>query len=76
MQNYSEEQFINVGSGSEIAIKNLAETVHRIVGFEGRVVWDTVQTGRHAAQIDGQLPAFCAGLETAGGFGSRHPPGL
>jgi GDP-L-fucose synthase len=40
MQNYSEEQFINVGSGSEIAIKNLAETIHRIVGFEGRVVWD------------------------------------
>ncbi len=40
MQNYREEQFINVGSGSEIAIKNLAETIHRIVGFEGRVVWD------------------------------------
>jgi GDP-L-fucose synthase len=40
MRNYSEEQFINVGSGSEIAIKNLAETIHRIVGFEGRVVWD------------------------------------
>jgi GDP-L-fucose synthase len=40
MQNYSDEQFINVGSGSEITIKNLAETVRRIVGFEGRLVWD------------------------------------
>jgi GDP-L-fucose synthase len=40
MQHYSEEQFINVGSGSEITIKNLAETIRRIVGYEGRVVWD------------------------------------
>ena len=40
MRNYSGEQFINVGSGLEITIKNLAETVRRIVGFEGRLVWD------------------------------------
>jgi GDP-L-fucose synthase len=41
MQNYSEEQFINVGSGSEITIKNLAETIGKIIGFEGKIVWDT-----------------------------------
>ena len=41
MQNYSEEQFINVGSGSEITIKNLAETISKIIGFEGKIVWDT-----------------------------------
>jgi GDP-L-fucose synthase len=40
MENYSEEQFINVGSGSEISIKDLAETVGRIIGFEGRITWD------------------------------------
>ena len=40
MQNYSEEQFINVGSGSEITIRELAELVKRIVGFSGEIVWD------------------------------------
>ena len=40
MQNYSEEQFINVGYGSDISIKQLAELVRRIVGFAGEIVWD------------------------------------
>jgi GDP-L-fucose synthase len=41
MNNYSEEQFINIGSGSEISIKELAETIGKIIGFEGRIRWDT-----------------------------------
>jgi GDP-L-fucose synthase len=40
IQNYSDEQFVNVGSGSEITIKNLAEKVGKIIGFEGKIVWD------------------------------------
>jgi GDP-L-fucose synthase len=40
MQNYSEEQFINVGSGSEITIRELSELVKRLVGFSGEIVWD------------------------------------
>jgi len=40
MQNYSEEQFINVGSGSELTIRELAELVKRITGFSGKIVWD------------------------------------
>ena len=40
MQNYSEEQFINVGSGSEITVRELSELVKRIVGFSGEIVWD------------------------------------
>ena len=40
MENYSQEQFINVGFGSDITIKELAETVARIVGFKGQIVWD------------------------------------
>jgi len=43
MENYSEEQFINAGSGQEISIKDLAELVRQIVGFEGRIVWDTTK---------------------------------
>jgi len=40
MQNYGEEQFINVGSGSEITIRELAELVKRIICFSGEIVWD------------------------------------
>ena len=43
MENYSEPQFINVGTGIDITIKELAETVSKIVGFEGRLVWDTTK---------------------------------
>jgi GDP-L-fucose synthase len=40
MRHYSEEQFINVGSGSEITIRELSELVKRIIGFKGEIVWD------------------------------------
>jgi GDP-L-fucose synthase len=40
MERYSEEQIINVGSGVEVTIRELAETVRRIVGFTGDIVWD------------------------------------
>ncbi len=41
MQNYSEEGFVNIGSGVDISIKHLAEKVKDIVGFEGSLAWDT-----------------------------------
>jgi len=40
MERYSEEQFINVGSGSELTIRELASLVREVVGFSGAVVWD------------------------------------
>lgn len=43
MQHYSEEQFINVGCGSDVSIRELAETVRRLVGFTGKIVWDTTK---------------------------------
>lgn len=43
MENYSEPQLINVGTGIDITIKALAETVSKIVGFEGELVWDTTK---------------------------------
>ena len=35
------QSHLNVGSGKEITIKELAETVKDVVGFEGRIDWDT-----------------------------------
>jgi GDP-L-fucose synthase len=40
MQHYSEEQFINVGYGSDISIKELALLVRDTVGFKGEIAWD------------------------------------
>lgn len=41
MEHYSEEQFINVGFGSDISIKELAELVGRVTRFAGEIAWDT-----------------------------------
>ena len=41
LEKYSEEQFINIGSGREITVRQLTETVSQITGFQGKIVWDT-----------------------------------
>ena len=41
MMNYSDEQFVNIGSGQEVSIQELAEMIKEIVGFEGELVFDT-----------------------------------
>ena len=40
LENYREEQFINIGYGSDVSIRQLAETVRSVVGFSGEIVWD------------------------------------
>lgn len=40
MQNYDEEQHINVGVGMDISIRELAELIRDIVGYEGEISWD------------------------------------
>ena len=41
MQSYEQEQWINVGCGTDVTIMELAEIVSRVVGFTGRVRFDT-----------------------------------
>ncbi len=41
MENYSDEQFINVGFGTDVTVQELAELVRAVVGFEGEIRWDT-----------------------------------
>lgn len=41
MENYSSEDFLNAGCGSDVTIKELAETIQRIAGYAGEIVWDT-----------------------------------
>jgi GDP-L-fucose synthase len=41
MQEYNEKPFVNVGTGVDLTIQALAETIQDIVGFEGELIWDT-----------------------------------
>ena len=41
MENYDEEETVNAGTGKEVTIKELAEKVASVVGYEGEIKWDT-----------------------------------
>jgi dTDP-glucose 4,6-dehydratase/GDP-L-fucose synthase len=41
MEEYDDPEPVNLGSGTEISIRELVETIRDVVGFEGEVVWDT-----------------------------------
>jgi GDP-L-fucose synthase len=40
MEKYNEKGFVNIGTGKEISIKDLAFLVKKIVGYQGEVVFD------------------------------------
>jgi GDP-L-fucose synthase len=41
MQNYDGEEIINIGVGEDLSISELAELVKDVVGFEGKIMFDT-----------------------------------
>ncbi|MGD9410195.1 MAG: GDP-L-fucose synthase [Thiohalocapsa sp.] len=41
MEHYDGSDFVNIGVGDDISIRELVELVRRVVGFDGEVVWDT-----------------------------------
>ena len=41
MLEYEEEKFVNIGTGHDISIKELAELIKKIIGFEGKLIFDT-----------------------------------
>ena len=55
MQNYNESEHINVGTGEDVTIKELAETISDIIGFSGGFNWDTSKpngTPRKVLNVD------------------------
>jgi GDP-L-fucose synthase len=46
-ERYDASEPVNIGSGTEIAIRDLAERITELVGVEARIVWD-------ASKPDGQ----------------------
>ena len=41
MQHYDEPELVNVGTGDDLTIKSLAELIKGIVGYEGKIHWNT-----------------------------------
>ena len=55
MQNYNDPDHINVGTGEDVTIKELAETISRVVGFVGFTKWDVTKpngTPRKVLNVD------------------------
>lgn len=41
MNTYSGNETVNLGTGKELTIKELTELVSKVVGYNGKIVWDT-----------------------------------
>ena len=55
MQNYNEAEHINVGTGEDVTIKELAETVGNVVGYNHDINWDITKpngTPRKVLNVD------------------------
>jgi len=43
LEHYDGPQQVNVGTGSDVTIREIAETIAKVVGFEGETQWDTTK---------------------------------
>ena len=41
MNNYNSDEIINIGFGEDFTIKKISETISDIVGYQGKIMWDT-----------------------------------
>lgn len=64
MERYDEPGFINVGTGEEVSIRELAELIARITGYKGKIVFDTTKP-------DG-TPRKLMDMQRIHGLGWRH----
>src|SRR5712692_5688760 len=52
-ERYDESVPVNIGTGSEMSIRELASTIARLVGFRGEILWDTSQpNGQPRRRLD------------------------
>ncbi|WP_274649470.1 GDP-L-fucose synthase family protein [Paenibacillus humicola] len=63
-ERYDGEEPVNIGSGQEVSIKELAESIARLTGYEGRIVWDTSKpNGQPRRCLDVRLAKQYFGFE-------------
>ena len=67
-ERYDDSAPVNLGSGDEVKVRTLVETVARLTGFTGRVTWDTSRpNGQPRRRVDTSLAS------RAFGFAARVP---
>lgn len=68
MENYDGEQHVNIGTGEEVSIRQLAETVKEVVGFKGELVFNT--------DMPDGTPRKLTNVDKLHGLGFRHKVSL
>lgn len=64
MQNYDGAEIVNIGTGQDLTIKDLAEKIKAVVGYDGDIVFDT-------SKPDG-TPKKCTDVTKINGLGWKH----
>jgi GDP-L-fucose synthase len=64
METYNEPEIVNIGTGEDVTIKELAETIKDVVGYTGTIEWDT-------SKPDG-TPRKLLDVSKLHGLGYRH----
>ncbi len=68
-EKYDGPEPVNIGSGFEISIKDLAELISRLTGFSGELVWDTSKpNGQPRRRLDTERAAEYFGFRARVAF--------
>jgi len=61
--NYNDKDFVNVGYGSDITIKELAETIAEVIGFEGSLSFDPTKPNGTPRKLMDSTRLFSTGWQ-------------
>lgn len=62
----NDPEIVNLGAGFEITIKDLAEKIRNLVGYEGKITWDTRKPdGQPRRALDTTRPKEYFGFQAA-----------
>ena len=64
LEHYSGEQHVNIGTGKEVTIKELAESVQKVVGYTGEILWNK--------QMPDGTPRKLTNVDKLHGLGWKH----
>lgn len=64
VENYDSPEIINVGTGEDLSVRSLAQLVARIVGYNGKVEWDT--------KMPDGMPRKCLDVSRLRALGYQH----
>jgi GDP-L-fucose synthase len=68
-ERYNQSEPVNIGSAFEISIKDLLETIARLTGFAGRIVWDAAKpNGQPRRKLDVSRAQAWFGFESHTSF--------